>query len=84
MNEDTNELLLWIINEDEYKYLLMAWVDTNNELFFIDTLVDIIHDINTNKLDGDGRIEYKNINGNELWIEFSKRIGNERQGWCQK
>ena len=78
MNEDTNETFQRIKNEDEYYFLLKTWV--GNELLFIDTLVDIITDINK-QLTNENQIEYRNVNGNEIYIKFCEWVGNEQPGW---
>lgn len=76
MNLDTEEAWDWICRNEEYYYLLKTWI--GNELMFIDTLVDIIIDIN--KLVSDvSRISYANVNGNEIYIEFCKLTGNENE-----
>ena len=77
MNWDTNETMQWIESENEYWWLLSTSI--KNELLFCCKLLSII--ISINKVCGNEQINSANVNGNEIYIEFSKLIGNEQPGW---
>ena len=79
MNWDTNETMQWIESKNEYWWLLSTSI--KNELLFCCKLLSVI--ISINKACGNEQINPANVNGNEIYIEFSKLIGNEQQGWCR-
>lgn len=78
MNWDTKETLLWIENEEEH-YTALA-MTVGNELMFPHILFTVI--ININKEVGfENRIDSAKVNGNEVYVTFSKLIENEQEGW---
>ena len=79
MNIDTQALWNWITEDERYYYFLKEAIE--NELEFMYTLVDILHDL---KHKHGVKIDSAKVNGNELYIEFSKLIGNEKPGWISK
>ena len=83
MNWDTQETWNWITNEDGYIAALTPMAEIGNELLFIAYLPEFIIEINL-QLENENQIEMKNVNGNELYVEFCEMIGNEREGWCSK
>ena len=79
MNWDTNETWNWISEYEIYKSILEKLI--GNELLFCAALVEMIVAINS-KLPEPRQIEMKNVNGNELYIDFCELFGNEQRGWC--
>ncbi len=78
MNWDTKETIQWIESETKYQWMLTEYI--GNELLFMSALFMVISDINR-QLQNENRINTKNVNGNEVYVEFSKVVENEQEGW---
>ena len=78
MNWDTNETILWVINDEDYLNILKVWL--KNEIVFIDQLFGIILHINE-RIKGGNEIDLTKVNGNEVFIKINEHFGNETTGW---
>lgn len=81
MNWDTKETWNWIVDNEVHKSVLEQWI--GNELMFVAALSVIITDVNR-ELAKENQIEMKNVNGNELYLDFCELFENEQEGWCSK
>lgn len=81
MNDDTQEVYLWIESEDDYKLALHQHI--GNEMAFIVQLYGIILHINS-QLTNERKVSMNKVNGNEIYVEFCEEFGNEQNGWGWK
>lgn len=76
MNWDTKETWNWIVDNEAHMNYFKSFI--GNELQFMYHLFDFILYLNVNN---DCEIEMKEVNGNEIYVDFCELNGNETDGW---
>ena len=73
MNEDTQELMLWVESEDKYRWHLCGALE--NELTFYHRLYLAARNING--VIGNETIDISKVNPNEIYLQMKELFGNE-------